>query len=613
MSNLLEIRDFSLTIGRKNPRTILNSISLTVDAGETIALVGESGSGKSMTVRSALGLFPQNSSITGEIAYQGQSISRFTSEELRNFRTTEVAMIFQDPRSAINPVRSIGDFLVEGITNSKKITKSEAHKIAVQILEKVGISHPKERMGQYPHELSGGMLQRVMIAGAISSGARLLLADEPTTALDVSIQAEIMYLLEELKKDLGLAVIFVTHDIDLAIATSSRIYVMYAGQIVESQFSATLATNPWHPYTASLIASKPDLSARVKELPTLPGQPAVAQESLTHCAFSSRCKFVEIKCEIAKPELNQIDSVSVRCFRAYELKKDLASLVQPQVEELEEVSRTQKLIEVTNVNKTFKIRKTKQTVKAVDDVSFKLYRGESIGIVGESGSGKSTLGKILLGLESPDSGDIVVCDESRNRKPKNWKQRKRWGSQLQVVFQDPFNSLDPRQTPFQAVQEVINLHFPQLKKDVANQETSSVLESVGIYKHLQNSLPSELSGGQLQRVAIAKALAAKPKAIILDEAVSGLDVSIQAQVLNLLSELQESTGISYLFITHDIAVVRQLCHRTIVMQKGRIVEEGETKKVLTKPLDAYTIQLIESAPKPGWELVSPQSGKNLQP
>jgi ABC-type glutathione transport system ATPase component len=289
----------------------------------------------------------------------------------------------------------------------------------------------------------------------------------------------------------------------------------------------------------------------------------------------------------------------VRCFRAPEIQKDLERLVGTETEELGLENLNEKIIEVRNLSKSFSIRKSRSAVKAVDDVSFFVRKGETLGVVGESGSGKSTVAKILLGIERLDSGDVLVCGESRNSKAKNWKQRKMWGGQLQVVFQDPFTSLDPRQTPHQAIDEVLQLHFPTRNRQKSIDE---LLKSVGIFEDLQHSLPSELSGGQLQRVAIAKALAAQPEAIILDEAVSGLDVSIQAQILNLLSELQQKTGVTFLFISHDLAVVRQLCHRVIVMNKGKVVEEGLTVDVLSSPKDDYTRRLIDSAPRPNWVL-----------
>ena len=599
MNDFLQIQNLTLRVGDKNPTPILNGVSFTVGEGETVALVGESGSGKSMTIKSILRLFPEKSTVGGEILYRGRNVLDFPKEELGSYRKTQVAMIFQDPRSAINPVRSIGDFLVEGLQNSRNLSKRDALTEAEKLLEQVRLSHPRERLKQFPHELSGGMLQRVMIASAVGTGAKLLLADEPTTALDVSIQAEIMSLLSEMKKDLGLSVIFVTHDIDLALATSSRIDVMYAGQIVESRKSSDLAGKPFHPYTAGLIASKPDIDRRVKELPVLRGQPVAAVESLTKCAFFSRCEYSKPECERSIPQLEKRGSGMVRCFRAPEIQKDLERLVGTEAEELGIENSNEKIIEVRHLSKSFNIRKSQSAVKAVDDVSFFVRKGETLGVVGESGSGKSTVAKILLGIERLDSGDVLVCGESRNSKAKNWKQRKMWGGQLQVVFQDPFTSLDPRQTPHQAIDEVLQLHFPTRNRQKSIDE---LLKSVGIFENLQHSLPSELSGGQLQRVAIAKALAAQPEAIILDEAVSGLDVSIQAQILNLLSELQQKTGVTFLFISHDLAVVRQLCHRVIVMNKGKVVEEGLTVDVLSSPKDEYTRRLIDSAPRPNWAL-----------
>jgi ABC-type oligopeptide transport system ATPase subunit len=276
-------------------------------------------------------------------------------------------------------------------------------------------------------------------------------------------------------------------------------------------------------------------------------------------------------------------------------------LVRPQEQELAHNTSDHHLVSVKGLKKSFSIRKSQSVVKAVDDVSFTIGKGECLGIVGESGSGKSTVAKLLLGIETPDAGEITVCGEPRQRKARNWKQRKQWGSQLQIVFQDPYSSLDPRQTPFDAISEVIRLHFPGLSKEALVERVTELLMSVGIHQTLQHSLPAELSGGQQQRVAIAKALAPEPEVIVLDEAVSGLDVSIQAQVLNLLSELQRTTGVSFLFISHDLAVIRQLCHRVIVMHHGKIVEQGITSEVLARPVEDYTKKLIDSVPRAGWD------------
>lgn len=604
MSALLDMRDLSLFIGSETPACILNGVSLTVDRGDSVALVGESGSGKSMTLKSILRLFPKDSSTTGDVLFDGESVLALDAAQLAEHRSRRVAMVFQDPRASINPVRTIGDFLVEGLRTSKALDRTAAASEAERLLDLVGISHARERLSQFPHELSGGMLQRVMIAGAVGSGAELLLADEPTTALDVTIQAEIMLLLADLKKQLGLAVIFVTHDIDLALATSSRIDVMYAGQIVESRTSHELQKNPRHPYTAGLIGSKPSVSRRVHELAVVPGQPAPAKDSLVKCGFASRCTFARAQCGEASPSLTTVEGGHVRCVRAAEIRDDLSLLIRPHEEELKPNTSDHNIVSVKGLKKSFSIRKSRSIVKAVDDVSFTIGKGECLGIVGESGSGKSTVARLLLGIETLDAGEITVCGEPRKRKAKNWKQRKQWGSQLQIVFQDPYSSLDPRQTPLSAITEVIKLHFPQTAQHELAERAQNLLMSVGIHEELQHSLPAELSGGQQQRVAIAKALAPEPEVIVLDEAVSGLDVSIQAQVLNLLSELQRTTDVSFLFISHDLAVIRQLCHRVIVMHHGKIVEQGGTRDVLANPAEDYTKKLIASAPRSSWELNS---------
>jgi peptide/nickel transport system ATP-binding protein len=602
MTALLEIDSLRIRIPTGDAvLTILDGVSLTVDAGESLALVGESGSGKSMTVRSVLRLLPPRAMVDGEIRVDGRSVLAFDEAELAAFRRSQAAMIFQDPRAAINPVRTVGDFLVEGLRTSRQLDRDAAVTEARHWLEVVGITRPAERLAQYPHEFSGGMLQRLMIASAVASGARLLLADEPTTALDVSIQAEIMGLLAELKEELGLAVLFVTHDIDLAIATSSRIDVMYAGTVVESRLAASLHDAPWHPYSAALIASKPLVDTRVESLRAIAGSPISAGDALQTCAFEPRCAYAIDRCSATKPEPWIGDDGYARCIRVPELLTTLSHVVHPVPAELQDQSSRPVVIEVRHLTKSFRIRGSDASVLAVDDVSLAVREGECLGIVGESGSGKSTLAKLLLGIELPDSGEIEVSGEVRDGKPRNSAERRRRGSQLQVVFQDPFTSLDPKQTPADAVDEIVALHDPGQSREARRERVSQLLTSVGLDAGHAVALPRELSGGQCQRVAIAKALAANPQAIILDEAVSGLDVSVQAQVLNLLSDLQRQTGVAYVFITHDLAVVRQVAHRVVVMREGRVVEAGRTADVLDAPDHEYTRRLRDAAPRPGWE------------
>ncbi len=601
MSPLLDIDDLVITLPGPSQTVLLDGVSLAVHEGESVALVGESGSGKSLTVRSVVRLLPQGASTTGDIRFAGESVLAMDPERLRAFRRSQAAMVFQDPRAAINPVRTVGDFLVEGLRTSQGLSRSEATAEALRLLALVGISHPDERLEQHPHQFSGGMLQRVIIAGAVGSGARLLLADEPTTALDVSIQAEIMALLARLKEELGLAVVFVTHDIDLAVATCSRLEVMYAGRIIESRPALDLHDSPWHPYSAALIGSRPLVDHRVETLRAIGGQPATADESRQRCAFAPRCSFALDPCWKAQPLALSGPGGYVRCWRAEEVRPQLSAVVHPELKEIDEPASPEVVVEVRDLHKSFHLGGGRD-LKAVDGVSFDVRRGECVGIVGESGSGKSTLAKLLLGIEVPDSGTIVVDGELRGTKARSSRQRRHWGSQLQIVFQDPYTSLDPRQTAASAVDEVVALHAPDLSREQRRDRVDELLASVGIEGDKRVALPIELSGGQRQRVAIAKALAARPQAIILDEAVSGLDVSIQAQVLNLLDELQRTSGIAYLFISHDLAVIRQTAHRVVVMKGGRVVEEGPTASVLDDPQHEYTRRLRDAAPRVGWEL-----------
>lgn len=608
MSPLLEIDELEIHLPGKPPTVLLNGVSLTVDEGESVALVGESGSGKSLTVKSILRLLPTGGSTRGDIRFAGESVLAMKPDRLGAYRKSQAAMIFQDPRASLNPVRTVGDFLVEGLRTSRGLTRAEAATEAARLLGVVGISHPSERLSQHPHQFSGGMLQRVIIAGAIGSGARLLLADEPTSALDVSIQAEIMGLLAGLTESLGLAVIFVTHDIDLAVATCSRIEVMYAGQVIESRDARALHDAPWHPYSAALIASRPFVDHRVDRLRSIGGQPTTADESLHRCSFAPRCAFVAKACWESEPPRVEARGGYARCWRTEEVRAELSTEVEPLMRDLDEPPSNETVVEVQDLCKSFTLA-SGRTIRAVDGVSFRLRLGECLGIVGESGSGKSTIARLLLGIEVPDSGTIVVDGEPRGFRARSSRQRRHWGSQLQIVFQDPFTSLDPRQTAASAIDEVLALHTPGLSRDVRRAQVDDLLSSVGIEGDRLGALPAELSGGQRQRVAIARALAARPRAIILDEAVSGLDVSIQAQVLNLLADLQRDTGIAYLFISHDLAVIRQMAHRVAVIKDGRVVEEGITSQVLASPAHEYTKRLRDSAPHANWELTRPPEGR----
>ncbi|MSO38649.1 MAG: ABC transporter ATP-binding protein [Acidimicrobiia bacterium] len=597
MTALLEISGLTISIpSSSGDHLLVDGVDLRVDTGSSVALVGESGSGKSVTARSILRLLPDRAKVSGDVLFEGSSIFAMSNAELMRFRQTKVAMVFQDPRASINPMRTIGDFLIDGLRAGRDLARASAVEEATRLLGIVGVSRAEDRLQQYPHEFSGGMLQRVMIASAVGSGATLLLADEPTTALDVSIQAEVMALLGGLRDEFGLSVLFITHDIDLATSHCDRIDVMYAGAVVESRASSDLVAAPRHPYSAALMGCRTHIESRSARLVAIDGAPINASAARGRCAFEDRCSFAAAACSDGRPDAMSLAGDGyVRCVRADEIANDLVRLLHRPSDELAAVVAPI-VIAATGLRKEFKVRGAATPTVAVDDVSLTLRRGETLGIVGESGSGKTTLGRLLLGIESADAGTIVVDGALRDGRARSAAERRKRGRQLQIVFQDPYTSLDPRQTPVSAVTEILALHRADLGRDGRLSSAVRLLREVGLDDRQCSALPAELSGGQRQRVAIAKALAADPAAIILDEAVSGLDVSIQAQVLNLLADLQESTGVAYLFISHDLSVIRQIAHRVMVMRDGSVVEEGATVSVLTDPVADYTKQLLAAVP-----------------
>jgi len=531
----LRIDDLCLDIpARDGADHILDRVSISCGAGEIVGLVGESGSGKSMTLRAVVGLQPRGSRVTGSIRVAGRQVVGADQGTVLEVRRELAAMIFQDPRAHVNPYQRIGAFVADGLRRTRGWDRGRAREKVLSLLDEVGLPDPSTLVDRYPHELSGGMLQRVMIASALSTEPRLLLADEATTALDVTTQAEIMGLLRRLREARGLAIVFVTHDLDLASSSCDRIHVMQAGTVVERGGALEVFERPQHPYTRKLLAAMPS------RLDT------------------ERRMVAEAAGEKAEPG---------REGRAGILSVDLLSKAYGQVQ-------------------------------AVRKVGFRLAEGGALGIVGESGSGKTTLSRLITGIEMADSGRIVIAGEPLTAHASRRARHARAGI-MQMVFQDPYQSLDPRQTPEEAIDEIIALHTG-LRGAARTARRRELLDQVDLPERARCALPRDLSGGQRQRVAIARALAASPRLLLLDEATSALDVSVQAQILQLLARIRAETGVALIFVSHDLEVVRSITEELIVMFRGAVVESGKTRQVLRDPQHPYTRLLLSSVPQPSW-------------
>ena len=508
----------------------VNDISFDIMKGETLAVVGESGSGKSVTARTIMKMLPKNSSIGSnfKIEFKDVDITNLTQEQMRQIRGDTITMIFQEPLTSLNPLHRIGSQLIEVLREHNKIDKITAKERALELLKEVQIPQPEERLNQYPHQLSGGQRQRVMIAMAIANRPDLLIADEPTTALDVTIQSQILKLLKDLQKKYGMAIMLITHDLTVVRKTSDRICVMRYGKIVERGITEDVFNNPQHEYTKHLINSEPS------------GEPDPYDASNEDYIIQGQ-----------------------QCTVKFTLKK----------------------------GNFFNQKKTE--LIAVNNVDIKARYGETIGIVGESGSGKSTLGMSLIKLQDINSGKIFFKDEEIQ--DYNTKQLKDLREHMQIVFQDPFSSLNPRHTIKQIIGEGLEINRKDLSKEEKDDLIKKTLNEVNLDEAVLHRFPHEFSGGQRQRIAIARAIILNPEFILLDEPTSALDLSIQAQIIDLLRSLRRNHNLSYIFISHNLKVIRSLCHYTLVMKDGKVIEEGITKNVLDNPVNDYTKQLVQSA------------------
>lgn len=600
---LLDVRGLTVEFGTGGGTVhAVNDVSFTLAAGESLAIIGESGSGKSVTVQSLMGLIkrPPGRIAKGQALYRGRDLLALPEEELRQIRGPEIAMIFQDPMSSLNPVLSIGLQLTEALREHRGISQAEADRQALEMLELVGIANPAMRMRSYPHQFSGGQLQRIGIAMALVCKPSILIADEPTTALDVTIQAQIVELVARLQRQLGMAIIWISHDLSLVAGFVDRVAVMYAGSIVECAPVRDIFRDTAHPYTIGLLRSIPSLTADRTRLVPIKGAPPNLLLKPSFCAFAPRCEFATARCRSERPtqEPSGPDH-QVACWEWRGLARpEPVRAGEHQVAVMP--TGPTPLLSVSGLKVHYPIRRgvlRRQVgaVQAVDGVSFEVYRGETLALVGESGCGKSTTGRAILGLERPSAGSIRF-DGDDYAQPSGELLAKRRRN-MQMIFQNPFGSLNPRMTVGRIIGE--GLRAQRIGTRASREaRVAELLKLVGLRADLKTRYPFELSGGQRQRVGIARALAADPKFIIADEPISALDVSIQAQIVNLLDDLKSQLGLTYLFIGHDLSMVRYLSDRVAVMYLGRIVEIGATEDVFGAPRHPYTKALLSAIPVP---------------
>ena len=612
---VLSVRDLRVSFATEAGRVdAVRGVNFDLWGGRTLGIVGESGSGKSVTALSLIGLLDDNAHVTGSIRLRGEELLGKTDEEMSEYRGTKISMIFQDPLSALTPMFSIGDQLAEALLiHNPGMRKADVRKRCIELLELVGITDPEDRLDAYPHEFSGGMRQRVVIAIAIANNPDIIIADEPTTALDVTIQAQILDILKVAQRETGAAVVLITHDLGVVAGSADDVMVMYAGRAVERASIDTVFAKPSQPYTMGLLGAvpKPHVAATTRLVP-IKGNPPSLAAIPTGCPFHPRCPMATPECAQAEPELLPIEPSEghlVSCHWMDKIREKGLTFedVYPDLEPLNpkwaEVPRDQRpvVLEVKDLVKTFPvqgkglIRRNKGTMTAVDHASFKIHEGETLALVGESGSGKSTTLMQIMDLVKPESGSITVLGKN-TADLRNNRERRELRRDLQVIFQDPMSSLDPRMPIYDVLAEP--LEAQGWKKGDINRRIGELMSLVGINPDYVDRFPSQFSGGQRQRIAIARALATSPKILLLDEPIASLDVSIQAGIINLLEDLQTELKISYLFVAHDLAVIRHISDTVAVMHLGKIVEYGETEDVFTNPQDPYTKALLSAIPIP---------------
>jgi peptide/nickel transport system ATP-binding protein len=604
--SLLEVTDLKVTFPTDAlDVTAVRGMNFRVDTREVLAIVGESGSGKSATAMALIGLLPPYAEVSGSVKLHGDELIGLGDQRMSRVRGAEIGMVFQDPMSALTPVYNVGDQIAEALRiHQPDLGRAAARTRAVELLDLVGIAQPERRARAFPHELSGGERQRVVIAIAIANDPDLIICDEPTTALDVTVQAQILDVLKTARDITGAGVLIITHDLGVVAEFADRALVMYAGRAVEVAPVATLYAHRQMPYTAGLLGSVPRLEApQGTRLVPIPGAPPSLAALPEGCPFAPRCPLAIDACRTAEPELRSVATDhTAACIRTDQVSGRTAAEIYGVSTAPPEgaASSGEVVLRVTDLTKTFKLtrgvvfRREIGEIRAVDGISFELEQGRTLGIVGESGSGKSTTLHQVLELVAPQGGSIEVLGHDVATLDRRGRRALR--GDLQVVFQDPVSSLDPRLPVFEVLAEPLTANgFDKARVD---ERVAELLSTVGMRREDASRYPAEFSGGQKQRIGIARALALQPKILALDEPVSALDVSIQAGIINLLLDLQARFGLSYLFVSHDLSVVKHLAHRVAVMYKGAIVEQGDADEVFADPQDEYTRRLLAAVPQP---------------
>lgn len=617
MNPVLSVRDLRVSFASEAGTVrAVRGVNFDLMPGRTLGIVGESGSGKSVTSLSVMGLLDENARVEGSIRLKGTELLGLSELELSKYRGNEMAMVFQDPLSALTPVFSIGDQLAEALDLHQDLNRKQVKERSIELLDLVGIPNPAERLKAYPHQFSGGMRQRVMIAIAIANDPDVIIADEPTTALDVTIQAQVLDVLKKAQRETGAAVVMITHDLGVVAGVADDVLVMYAGRPVEQAPVDELFARPAMPYTMGLLGAvpRPDRGENRRLVP-IQGNPPSLVDLPVGCPFAARCPLVEDRCRTAEPDLLPVagrPETLAACVRADELAEqgvtfeDAYEVAEAAESTLESVPRDERevVLEVEGLKRHFPLtkggflRRRVGTVKAVDGVTFDVRAGETVALVGESGSGKTTTLLEIMKLEAPQGGRVAVL--GKNLEELSKRERAELRRDLQIVFQDPMSSLDPRMPVYDVLAEPLKVHGWSRQK--VNARIDELMKLVGLNPDHVDRFPSQFSGGQRQRIAIARALAVNPRLIVLDEPVSALDVSIQAGVINLLEDLQAELGVAFLFVAHDLSVIRHISSRVAVMYLGQVVESGDTEAVFTSPRHPYTQALLSAVPLPDPQL-----------